>query len=69
MRRDEVCEGTGISYRLRIALNGEGVEETLIRGGGTRGDRPIYVFRELRVEPGAHRLEISLTPRKSPATW
>jgi len=62
MRRNEVCEGTGIPYRLRIALNGEGVEETLIRGAGTRGDRPIYVFRELRVEPGAHRLEISLTP-------
>ncbi len=29
MIRDEVCEGTGISYRLHIALNGEGVEETL----------------------------------------
>ena len=36
MRRDEVCETTGIPYRLRIALNGEGVEETLIRGAGTR---------------------------------
>jgi hypothetical protein len=31
MRRDEVCEGTRIPYRLRIALNGEGVEETLAR--------------------------------------
>ncbi len=62
MRRDEVCERTGIPYRLRIALNGEGVEETLIRGGGTRGDQPIYVYRELRVPSGTHRLEISLTP-------
>ncbi len=62
MRREEVCERTGIPYRLRIALNGEGVEETLIRGAGTRGDRPIYVYRELRVPSGAHRLEISLTP-------
>jgi hypothetical protein len=62
MRRDEVCETTGIPYRLRIVLNGEGVEETLIRGAGTRGDRPIYVYRELRVPSGTHRLEIILTP-------
>jgi len=62
MRRDEVCTRTGIPYRLRIVLNGEGIEETLIRGAGTRGDRPIYVYRELRVEPGGHQLEISLTP-------
>jgi hypothetical protein len=62
MRRDEVCEKTGIPYTLRIVLNGEGVEETLIRGAGTRGDRPIYVYRELRVKPGHHQMEISLTP-------
>jgi hypothetical protein len=62
MRRDEVCERTGIPYRLRIVLNGEGVEETMIRGAGTRGDQPIYVYRELRVEPGRQRMEISLTP-------
>lgn len=62
MRREEVCERTGIPYRLRIVRNGEGVEETLIRGAGTREDRPIYVYREFRVPPGAHLLEISLTP-------
>jgi len=62
MRRDEVCTRTGIPYTLRIVLNGEGVEETLIRGAGTRGDRPIYVYRELRVKPGHHQMEISLTP-------
>ncbi len=62
MRRDKVCETTGIPYRLRIVLNGEGVEETLIRRTGTRGDRPIYVYRELRVPSGTHRLEITLEP-------
>lgn len=62
MRREEVCERTGIPYRLHIVLDGERVEETLIRGAGAREDRPIYVYRELRVPPGAHRLQISLTP-------
>ena len=62
MRRDQVCETTGIPYMLRITLNGEGVEETVIRGAGTRGDRPIYVYRELRVAAGTHRLKISLAP-------
>jgi hypothetical protein len=62
MRRDEVCERQGVPYRLRFVLNGEGVEETLIRGSGSREDQPIYVYRELKVSPGSHRLEISLTP-------
>ncbi|MEJ2339921.1 MAG: hypothetical protein P8Y15_13680 [Gemmatimonadales bacterium] len=34
----------------------------MIRGAGTRGDRPIYVYRELRVEPGRHQIDVSLTP-------
>ena len=63
MRREEVCERTGIPYRLRVLLDGAELEETLIRGAGTREDRPIYVYRELRVSPGTHRLEIDLTPR------
>lgn len=62
MRREEVCDSEGVPYRLRIDLNGEGVEETVIRGAGTRGDRPIYVYRELRVEPGRHQIDVSLTP-------
>ena len=67
MRREEVCERRGIPYRLRVALDGTEIEDGLIRGAGARGDRPIYVYRELRTTPGAHRLEITFEPRIEPA--
>lgn len=62
MRRDTVCETQPTVYRLHIALDDRAVEETLIRGGGTRRDQPIHVYRELRTRAGAHRVAIRLTP-------
>ena len=62
MRRDKVCEVRGMPYKLRVVLDDATVEEATIRGAGTRNDLPIYVYRELRVEPGTHRLQIRLTP-------
>ncbi len=62
MRREEVCEGRGVPYRLRLALDGIELEDGLIRGAGARGDRPIFVYRELRTRPGSHRLEITFEP-------
>ncbi len=70
MRRDKVCEVRGIPYRLRVVLNDAAVEEATLRGAGTRNDLPIYVYRELRVEPGRHRLEVRVAPevgREAPA--
>lgn len=62
MRREQVCDVTEMPYHIRIVLDGRVVEEALIRGAGARNDLPIYVYRELRVKPGAHRLEILLAP-------
>lgn len=59
MRREEVCEGRVAPYMLNVLVDGALADSGLVRASGARQDRPIYVFRELSVEPGEHRLEIS----------
>jgi hypothetical protein len=59
MRREEVCEGRIVPYHLVVRLNGELVVDEIVRAAGAREDRPLYVYRVLEVEPGAHRLEVS----------
>lgn len=58
MRRERICEGRIAPYRLRIDVDGERAVDTRVRGAGVREDRPIYVFRELRVSPGEHRVRV-----------
>lgn len=58
MRRPEVCEGRLAPYRLRLEIDGMLVEDVLVAGRGAREDRPLYVFRELALAPGSHRIGI-----------
>ena len=58
MRRPEVCEGRIAPYRLRLRVDGRVLADTLVHAAGAREDRPVYVFREFRVEPGVHRVEL-----------
>lgn len=70
LRREEVCEGRVAPYRLKVLLDGSLADSGLVRASGARQDRPIYVFREISVEPGEHRLEISFVselPASEPA--
>jgi len=59
MRREEICEGRTTSFVLRVLLDGKPVLEDTIRAAGARGDRPVYVFREVAVPAGAHDLSIA----------
>jgi hypothetical protein len=59
MRREEVCEGRVAPYRLNVLVDGALADSGLVRASGARQDRPIYVFREISIDPGEHRLEIS----------
>jgi hypothetical protein len=52
MRQPLVCEGTTASYRLEVRYNGDLIAEQIVRGGGLRRDRRLYVFRELPVPAG-----------------
>jgi hypothetical protein len=58
MRQAEVCESYVPPYRLRVQVDGETIEDILVLAGGARGNRPIYVYSELRVAPGSHELSI-----------
>jgi hypothetical protein len=68
MRRTEECEGRVLPYRLRVTLDGREMADALVRGGGARGDRPVYVFRDLPVAPGEHRLSVHFVRQGGPAT-
>jgi hypothetical protein len=59
MRPEEICERGITPYRLRVALDDAPAVDELVRAGGARGDRPLFVFHDLRVSPGAHRLMIT----------
>lgn len=62
MRRDEVCSERSIPYRLRVTLDGEEILDRRVRAGGARGDRPLAVFFQEPVSPGAYRLEVRFDP-------
>lgn len=66
LRREEVCEGRVAPYRLHVLVDGTVADSGLVRAAGARQDRPIYVFREISIEPGAHRLEISFVSESPP---
>ncbi len=58
MRQRVQCEGRSANYRLSVTIDGQPRLDTLVTGGGARSDRPVYVFRELQVPAGEHRLDV-----------
>jgi hypothetical protein len=52
MRQTMICEGASAAYRLEVHVDGQVVLDEQVQGGGLRHDRPIYVFREIRVAQG-----------------
>lgn len=68
MRQEEVCEGRILPYRLMVALDDSGVVDQLVHGAGAREDRPLYVFQDLKVKPGVHRISVRFTLEGTPAT-
>jgi len=61
MRQEEVCEGRVLPYRLAVELDGGAVVDQLIHGAGAREDRPLYVFQDVVVAPGTHRIAVTFT--------
>lgn len=58
MRQGVVCEGVTAQYRLTVRHEGQIVAERVVRGGGWRHDRRLYVFEELPLEPGIRSVEV-----------
>lgn len=58
MRQRVVCEGTTASYRLELSRDGSPFASGVVRGGGLRHDRELYVFREIQVPAGRSTLSV-----------
>lgn len=64
MRQRVECDGRFASYTLRVEMDDRAIGESIVRGGGLRHDRPIFLLREYEVPPGARRMRISFTRRE-----
>jgi hypothetical protein len=59
MRNPKACIGHIASYVLRVRVDGVLETQDTVRPAGARGDRPITLLRDLRIAPGAHRVDIA----------
>ena len=58
MRQRVVCEGTSARDRLTVRYRDAVVAERIVRGGGLRHDRRLYVFQDIPVDAGAAEIEV-----------
>ena len=56
MRQTETCERRVSPFAFRVQVDGQDVVHDTLSGAGARGDRPLYVYREVSVRPGSHAL-------------
>lgn len=67
MRQRLECEGRFATYELGVMVDGHSVHESVVRGGGIRSDRPIFLLREIDVSPGEHQVRVTFN-RREPGT-
>ena len=67
MRQTEICEGTTARYRLEIRRDDSLLVTSLVRGGGLRHDRQLYVLRDVAVPSGRSTVDVRLTRLDSSA--
>ena len=58
MRQPVTCEGTTARYRLAVFVNGAAVVDRVVRAGGLRHDRRLYVVEEAALTPGETDVEV-----------
>jgi hypothetical protein len=58
MRTAEVCTGRILSYELNVDLDGAALVRDTIDPGGARGDRPVYVYRDVPLSSGRHAVSV-----------
>jgi hypothetical protein len=61
MRQTEICEGTTARYRLEVRRDDSLLVTMLVRGGGLRHDRQLYVLRDVAVPVGRATVDVRLT--------
>ena len=58
MRQQVVCEGTTARYRMEVRRDGALLLSRVVRGGGLRHDRQLYVFHEIVVPSGELSIDV-----------
>jgi len=66
MRNPDACVGSLRPFRLRVRVDGRTVVDDRVRPGGARGDRPVYVFRDVPVTPGERRVHLTFEQEEGP---
>jgi hypothetical protein len=61
MRQRVVCEGYTARYRLDVRRDDSLVATAVLRGGGLRHDRRLYVLREQSLPAGRSAIDVRLT--------
>jgi len=64
MRQRVECDGRFATYDLRVTVDGRSVAESVVRGGGFRHDRSIYLLREVDIPSGERHLQVTFTRRE-----
>jgi hypothetical protein len=59
MRQREICDRRLAPFQLDVRIDGETAISREVRPSGARDDRPAYVFEEIRLAPGHHRLAVT----------
>ena len=60
MRQGVVCEGASATYRFRVSNGDSVLDSRIVRGGGLRHDRQIYVLGEYPLAVGSSTVEVLL---------
>lgn len=63
MRNPDACVGDLPPFHFSVDLDDVSRVDRLVRPSGARGDRPLFVYDELRVPPGTHRLVVRFGPQ------
>jgi hypothetical protein len=63
MRREEICEGRPVLFLLEVSVDGRTVVRDTVEPAGARGDRPVYILRDVEVEPGLHDVLVTFDTR------
>lgn len=58
MRTPEVCDSRLLAYRLVLQVDDAPPDSSIASPGGARGDRPLFVLRDIPLEPGPHRVRV-----------
>ena len=59
MRQPMSCVGTSATYSLEVRWNDRVIAQQMMRGGGLRHDRPLYLFRNIELPPGDAAIRVA----------